>query len=222
MKYNFYTLILTDWSVIFREVSMSPRNDVSVERKDQILEAAKVSFAERGFSKTRMSDIAEKSGLSKGALYLYFESKDAIILSLLERVFEPELRDLKSLLADDRSAEDRLLIYVTRAAEDIQNMLDWMSLIYEFLVLAFRRETIKRFIRDFYKRNMELLEGLIQQGIDAGEFHVKNAQDTAIAVGSIIEGTIMLWIYDPDKIDIKKHIKSSTQLLLKGLRPPQE
>jgi AcrR family transcriptional regulator len=197
---------------------MSPRNDVSAERKDQILEAAKVSFAERGFSKTRMSDIAERSGLSKGALYLYFESKDAIIQSLLERVFEPELRDLKSLLNDDRSAEDRLLIYVTRAAEDIQDMLGWMSLIYEFLVLAFRRETIKKFIRNFYKRNMDLLEALIQQGIDAGEFQVNNAQETAIAVGSIIEGTIMLWMYDPDTIDLAKHIESSTQLLLRGLR----
>ena len=41
---------------------MSPRNDVSAERKEQILEAAKVSFTERGFSKTRMSDIAENPG----------------------------------------------------------------------------------------------------------------------------------------------------------------
>lgn len=197
---------------------MSPRNDVSAERKEQILEAAKVSFTERGFSKTRMSDIAEKSGLSKGALYLYFESKDAIILSLLEKVFESELQDLKSLLEDERSAEERLLIYVERGAEDIQNMLKWMPLIYEFLVLAFRRDSIKKFIRSFYKRNMDLLENLIQQGIDAGEFQASSAQDAAISVGSIIEGTIMLWMYNPDGIDIKNHIISSMQFLLEGLR----
>jgi AcrR family transcriptional regulator len=93
---------------------MSPRIDVSEERKAQILEAAKESFTERGFHKTRMSDIAEASGLSKGTLYWYFESKDAIILSLLERVFEPELQDLKSLLNDDQSAKERLLAYAER------------------------------------------------------------------------------------------------------------
>jgi AcrR family transcriptional regulator len=197
---------------------MSPRVDVSEERKAQILEAARKSFSKRGFHKTRMSDIAEESGLSKGALYLYFESKDAIILSLLQKVFEPELRDLNTLLADDRSAEEKLLIYAERGAEDIQNMLVWMPLLYEFLVLAFRRGNIKKFISTFYERNMKLLETLIQQGMDSGEFQANSAQDGAIAMGSIIEGTLMLWMYDPDKIDIKSHIMSNTQILLKGLR----
>ena len=111
-----------------------------------------------------------------------------------------------------------MLIYVERGAEDIQNMLKWMPLIYEFLVLAFRRDSIKKFIRSFYKRNMDLLENLIQQGIDAGEFQASSAQDAAISVGSIIEGTIMLWMYNPDGIDIKNHIISSMQFLLEGLR----
>lgn len=199
---------------------MSPRTDVSEERKTQILDAARDSFTERGFHNTRMADIAEASGLSKGALYWYFESKDAIILSLLKKVFEPELRDLQSLLDDDRSAEERLLSYTQRAAEDMQDMLKWMPLIYEFLVLAFRRDLIKKFISSFYKKNVELLESLIQQGIDSGEFQATSARDAAIAVGSIIEGTLMLWMYDPSEIDIQGHIMSNTQFLLQGLRSP--
>jgi AcrR family transcriptional regulator len=201
---------------------MSPRNDVSAERKAQILDAAKISFAERGFSKTRMADIAQRSGLSKGALYLYFESKDAIILSLLEKVFEPELRDLKSLLESDQSAQERLLIYANRAADDIQRMLDWMALTFEFIVLAFRREPIKKFINAIYKKNLALLEELIQQGIDAGEFELDQAQDAAIAVGAIIEGTIILWLYDPDGIEIRGHINRNISLLLKGMRSTKE
>jgi AcrR family transcriptional regulator len=197
---------------------MSPRIDVSEERKAQILEAAKESFTERGFHKTRMSDIAEASGLSKGTLYWYFESKDAIILSLLERVFEPELQDLKSLLNDDQSAKERLLAYAERGADDIIKMLNWMPLVYEFLVLAFRRDVIKTFISTFYQRNLDLLENLIQQGIDSGEFHSINAQEAAIAMGSIIEGTVMLWIYDPEGIDIKHHILSNAHLLLHGFQ----
>jgi len=197
---------------------MSPRADVSEERKTQILEAAKETFTKQGFHNTRMSDIAQKSGLSKGALYWYFDSKDAIILSLLEKVFEPELRDLKTLLEDERTAEERLLIYAERGAEDIQNMLKWMPLVYEFLVLAFRRDTIKKSISYFYKNNMALLENLIQQGMDAGEFQASSARNAAIAMGSIIEGTIMLWMYDPAEINITEHIMSNTRILLGGLR----
>ena len=201
---------------------MSPRMDVSAERKAQILEAAKETFTNRGFHNTRMSDIAKESGLSKGALYWYFESKDAIILSLLEKVFEPEIQDLNALLEDDRSAEERLLSYAERGADDIQAMLKWMPLIHEFLVLAFRRDSIKKFIRSFYKRNMDLLEDLIQQGMDSGEFQANSPQEAAIAMGSIIEGTIMLWMYDPEGIEIKIHILSNTQMLLNGLRSSQK
>jgi len=197
---------------------MSPRMDVSEERKSQILQAAKEIFTKRGFHNTRMSDIAQESGLSKGALYWYFDSKDAIILSLLKKVFEPEIEDLESLLEDDRSTEDRLLAYAEKGAEDILNMLKWMPLVYEFLVLAFRRKSIKKILSSFYKRNMDLLEKLIQQGMDSGEFQASSAQEAAIAMGAIIEGTIMLWMYDPEGIDIKGHILSSTQLLLSGLR----
>lgn len=200
---------------------MSPRADVSEERKAQILEAARKTFSERGFHNTRMSDIAEETGLSKGALYWYFESKDAIILSLLRKVFEPELQGFKALLEDDRSAEQRLMIYAERGAEDIQNMLAWMPLLYEFLVLAFRRGNIKKYISSFYQSNMNMLENLIQQGMDSGEFQATSAQDGAIAMGSIIEGTLMLWMYDPEKIDIKNQIIRNTQILLQGLRTPR-
>lgn len=200
---------------------MSPRTDVSEERKNQILEAARETFAERGFHKTRMADIAEASGLSKGALYWYFESKDAIILSLLDKVFEPELLDLRSLLGHDSSPEEKILVYAERAAEDIIKFLKWTPLVYEFMVLAFRRGKLKTIISTYYQSSKNLLENLFQQGFDSGDFQDCSAHEAAIAMGSIIEGTAMLWMYDPDGIDIKTQILSSTHILLRGLQAPE-
>ncbi len=197
---------------------MSPKQDVSEERKSQILDAAMETFTEKGFHKTRMSDIAESSGLSKGSLYWYFDSKDAIILKLIDRVFEFEIKDLTALLIDDRSAEERLYIYTERGGQDIIKMLKWMPLVYDFLALAFRQDTIKNAIQRYYKKNLDLLVALIQQGIDAGEFNPNSALEAAYTIGAIIEGTVMLWLYDPDQIDIQAHIKSSTELLLQGLK----
>ncbi len=197
---------------------MSPKQDVSEERKSQILDAAMETFTKKGFHKTRMSDIAESSGLSKGSLYWYFDSKDAIILKLIDRVFEFEIKDLTTLLTDDRSAEERLYIYAERAGQDIIKMLKWMPLVYDFLALAFRQDTIKNAIQRYYKKNLDLLVALIQQGMDAGEFNPGSAQEAAYAIGAIVEGTVMLWLYDPDQIDIQAHIKSSTKLLLRGLK----
>ena len=58
-------------------------------RVQQILDAALVEFAERGFSATRMDDIAARCGLSKGGLYAHFQSKDGIFEALLARSLAP-------------------------------------------------------------------------------------------------------------------------------------
>ncbi len=197
---------------------MAPKTDVSEERKHQILEAAKRAFSKRGIYKTRMSDIAESSGLSKGALYWYFDSKDAIILALLDKVFEPEIQELEALLDDPRTAEEKLMAYAERSGQDIIDMLRWMPLVYDFFALAFRQPAIKEAITRYYRKNLSLLEALIKQGIASGEFKTDSPLDTAITIGSVIEGTVMLWLYDPESIDIIQHIKSNTRLVLDGLR----
>jgi len=197
---------------------MSPKHDVSEERKSQILDAAMDTFSEMGFHKARMSDIAETSGLSKGSLYWYFDSKDSIILSLLDRVFVPEIKDFNILLKDPRSAESRLASYIERVSDDMVKMLKWMPLFYDFLALAFRQELVKKAISRYYKKQMEILVDLIQQGIDSGEFLVEDPEEAAIALGSILEGTVILWLYDPENIDVKHNLRTSANLLIQGLR----
>lgn len=196
---------------------MAPRADVSQKRKNQILDAAMEIFSKMGFHKARMSDIAESSGLSKGSLYWYFENKNDLIINLLARVFEPELKDLRNLLADPRPVGARLMAYAERSSDDMIKMLKWVPLVYDFIALAFRQETIKESIKSYYQQNMNILESLIQQGIDSGELVSENTRNAAVAIGSILEGTIVLWIYDPEQIDIKTHVRSNMQILLKGL-----
>ncbi|WP_321363218.1 TetR/AcrR family transcriptional regulator [uncultured Celeribacter sp.] len=54
-------------------------------RPDEILDAALDLFVEKGFDRTRVEDIATRAGVSKGAVYLYFSSKDAVIEALVDR-----------------------------------------------------------------------------------------------------------------------------------------
>ena len=53
-------------------------------RPDEILDAALAVFGEQGFAQARVEDIAKRAGLSKGAVYLYFPSKDAMLNALVE------------------------------------------------------------------------------------------------------------------------------------------
>ena len=197
---------------------MSPRPDVSEERKDQILDAASEVFVEKGVHEARMDDIVKESGLSKGTLYWYFKSKDEIVLSIFERMFSREFQELENLVDADGTAAERLLLYTESFVDDVSRMLRLMPLAYEFMAWAFRRKFVQDAFKLYVNKYMDILVPLIQQGIDAGEFRDIDPRSTAITFGAIFEGTILIWVYDKTLVDMRKHIREGVMLLLEGLK----
>lgn len=196
---------------------MSPRPDVSEERKVQILDAAKDVFVRLGLHKARVDDIAEEAGLSKGAVYLYFKSKDDIVLAILDRLFEREFLGLHDLIASEGPAAERLLQFNELLLLEVQEWLKLVPLAYEFLGLVFRQKIVQLGFRRYFRTYITSITQLIQQGIDSGEFIERNAKDVAIAIGAIFEGTILLWVYDPENVDVQKNIQSGMEIFLRGL-----
>lgn len=82
-------------------------------RPDEILDAALAVFTEKGFDAARVADIAARADISKGAVYLYFDSKEALLRGLIEREVAPvaqRLRGLADAGGDDPKATLRLVI----------------------------------------------------------------------------------------------------------------
>jgi AcrR family transcriptional regulator len=71
------------------------------ERQDHILKAALDAFSEHGFAATRLDDVAQRAGLAKGTLYLYFPDKEALFERVLQSVAAPALWRLAALAADE-------------------------------------------------------------------------------------------------------------------------
>ncbi len=197
---------------------MTPRPNVSEERTDQILSAATEVFAQKGFYKARMDDIAAQARLSKGTLYLYFKSKDAIILALLDRLFQPEMRQLAALHTAEGSASERLEQFVAIMIEDVTRWQRLVPVAYEFLGLIFRNKTVQQAFRRYLRAYLELLVPLIEDGIASGEFRAHDARQTALTLSALFEGSILLGVYDPESVDVARNIRSGMDLLLEGLR----
>ena len=66
------------------------------DQKDKIVDAAMQIFGKKGFYDTKMLDIAEKAGVSKGTIYLYFSSKDELYIETHERNFQRYLDMLEA------------------------------------------------------------------------------------------------------------------------------
>jgi AcrR family transcriptional regulator len=199
---------------------MSPRPDVSEERKQQILDAAEKVFTRKGLDEARMDDIAEGTGLSKGTLYLYFKSKDDLIIAILERIFQHTFEQLETRMGDELSAAEAIRQFAEEAGREYTSMLRIMPIAYEFLALAFRNKTVQKALKRYFNLYMEVLVPIIQRGIDSGEFRQVDAQEVALAAGAIFEGTVLLWVYDKSRVDVEHHIRSGIKLLLEGILAP--
>jgi len=196
---------------------MAPRPDVSDERKNQIVEAAMNVFSRLGFNKARMDDIANESGLSKGALYWYFKSKDEIIGAILGNMVNRELDELKQFIQTEGSASVRLHHVVEIVLQDMQHMKRWMPLLYELYALALRNIYTRNVFKEYFRNYTFVLASIIEQGIENGEIRPINAKDLAIAMAATLEGSLLVYVYDPEKVDFERNMQASLQFLLDGV-----
>lgn len=202
---------------------MSPRPNRSPERKQQILEAAIAVFARLGFRAARMDDVAEQAGLSKGALYLYYKSKDAIIAALLQYLFTQEFRHLQVLVESESTepVSEHLLVLTRQMASMLQWMGRLMPIAFEFYAIAGRDHTVRQFLKGYFADYRHLLTRLIERGITRREFRDIDAEATAITLTALFEGLALLFFVDPEATRWTEQAETSVRLLLSGLqRPP--
>jgi AcrR family transcriptional regulator len=195
-----------------------PRPDVSEERRGQILDAATAVFAERGFHEARMDDIAEKSGLSKGALYLYYKSKDAIIAALMRQFFKLGMRDLHKLREQEGTVAERLIAYSRHLAGEMRRMTAVVSLAWEFYAIAARQQVVREYLKVYFAEYRTALVELVQDGIDRGELRAGNATEIATTLTGLYEGLALLAVVDASAADWAEQVEASVRLLLAGLR----
>lgn len=195
-----------------------PRPDVSEERKEQILNAAAIVFSQQGFANARMDDIVEKSGLSKGALYWYFKSKDEIILALMHRFFDQDLAGLDHLLEMNLSARETLLQYIDALVTEFDQVKDLAPLIYDYYSSATRDEEKQAFFRAYFRQYRTLMHDIIQRGIKANEFKSTDLDTFALTLTAIFEGLLLLYTIDESPVDLKQQLKRSVSLLLDSIQ----
>jgi AcrR family transcriptional regulator len=198
---------------------MSPRPDVSEERKNQILDAAITVFARLGFHQSRMDDIAGQAGLSKGALYLYYKSKDAIVAALLQYFFTQEFKRLQTLVEADQegSVAEQVMALTRQLAQAMQWMSKVMPIAFEFYAIAGRNKEVQQFLRQYYQDYCAVLARLITRGIEQGEFRAVDAQAAATTLVALYEGQALLFFVDQGAHQWSEQIEMSTRLLLEGL-----
>jgi AcrR family transcriptional regulator len=203
---------------------MSPRSEVAEKRTAQIIEAAIAVFAEKGFDGATMEDIADVVGINKATVYLYFDSKDALIQAIAETIFAQEVADLRAIVDAPGSAAERLAAYYQALIADEAQVLPLMPILYEFYALGLRRADVRAVISSFIKQITHLLSTIILDGIAGGEIAPFDVRKAARAFDALMSGTILHWVYAPDETEINEQLRYGVNLVLEGLelKHPQQ
>lgn len=193
--------------------------ELAEERRNQILEAALAVFAREGLHDARMEDIAKKAGLSKGALYLYYNSKDAVIEALLRSLITLELRGLRPVFTGDGPVGERLLRITRVFTEEFARFLIAQPLMFEFYALAARRRSLRDFLTAALDEYRSQLAALIRQGIERDEFRATvNPDEAAMALIALYEGIALIATMTSQAAWWREYAEGSVRLLLAGLR----
>jgi len=167
-----------------------------------------------------MDDIAGQAGLSKGALYLYYKSKDAIISALLKHFFTQELKHLQDFVVTERPepVTEQIMLLTRKMVEAMEWMGRLMPIAFEFYALAGRDKDVRQFLNEYYLTYRGDLARLIERGIARGEFRTVDANSLAITLTALFEGIALLYFIDPHGLQWDAQIEMSVQTLLAGIR----
>lgn len=161
------------------------------DRRAEILSAAVTCFAGKGYYETTMDDVVRESGLSKGALYWYFDSKRALFRALLEEWFAEILSHMQAPLSSDLPANTKLeaLVQSLKSAAALKPELFRAQL--EFFALSMRDDDIKSWLAENYSGQHEFIEALLEQGIASGVFRPVPVAETARLIMGYLDGVFL-------------------------------
>jgi len=203
------------------ETQAEPRRRRKAERPQEIIEAAFAEFSRNGYATTTLDQIAERAGVTKGTIYVYFESKEHLFISMVREFTKPTMETMQDMFkTHDGSTADLL-----RAQ---------FSFIYEHLVEDRRRREVVRMLiaeatrfpeladryhAEILRPCLDMLRQAIQRGVDRGE--IRNSaivEQPQVVIGPIALVDVWMMLFDyRQPLDLKAYFNAHLDMVLNGV-----
>src|ERR1700747_471860 len=149
-------------------------------RPDEILSAALEVFSDRGFAATKLEDVARRAGVTKGTIYLYFDSKEALFKALIRETIVPVIAQGEALAQSFTGSARELFEQLVREYWRLVGETALLNIPKLIMAEAGNFPQLARFYyEEVVTRGHRLMAGVIQRGIKAGEFRPVNVMVAA-------------------------------------------
>lgn len=201
------------------QVGKLTRAEQKAQRPLQILDAAFEEFTKKGFTATRVEDIADRTGVTKGTVYVYFETKEKLFEAMIEHIstpFRSDFRDFPEQSADPVKELEAFLSFLFDYLVDDRKMRELFRLVVaegpKFPELVDRHHEM--FTEPIFNR----IGAILQDGVSQRKFKA-NPDELAKIVFSPVAGTLVFRMIFDDRrtVDRKTVLATHLDLILRGL-----
>lgn len=188
-----------------------------LETQARILAAAADCFTHAGYDATGVAEICTRAGVSKGAFYHHFASKQAVFLAL----FNAWIADLEAVMQGARTPDKSEPEQLVALAGMVQQVLDaatgQLPIFLEFWRQATKEPDVWQVTIEPYRRFRTAFAALVNEGVAAGSLRPVNPELAAHVLVSLGVGLALQGVLDPDGAEWRGAADQAIQLLLTGL-----
>ena len=203
------------------ETRRETRRRRKAERPQEIIEAAFCEFSRNGYAMTTLERIAERAGVTKGTIYVYFENKEHLFISMVREFTKAAHENVQEL-------------YETHDGSTAELLRAQFRLIYQHLVNDKRRrevvrmliaessrfpELADRYYDEILRPCLDMLKQVIRRGVERGEIRqsaVIDSPQVVIAPIALVDLWLMMFD-DRQPLDLKVYFDAHLALMLNGL-----
>jgi AcrR family transcriptional regulator len=203
------------------ETRPETRRRRKAERPQEILEAAFAEFSRNGYAVTTLDQIAERAGVTKGTIYVYFENKEHLFISMVHEFTKAAYDTVQGMYeTHDGSTADLLRAHFSFIYQHIVEDRRRREVVRMLIAEAPRfPELADRYHQEILRPCLDMLRQAIQRGMDRGEFRRSSIIDTPQVIIAPI-ALVDLWMMmfdDRQPLDLKAYFNAHLDLVLNGL-----
>lgn len=160
----------------------------SLQKKKYILETARKVFMEKGYKNVTMKDIVEACDISRGGLYLYFNSTAEIFREVLHMESEEADDVFSDSIREDATATEILALFLKEQKKELLSKKDNLAIAtYEYY---FGEDVPKKdnILKRQFDSAVKIIEKLIETGVENGEFYCEDCRSAARNIMFLLEG----------------------------------
>ncbi|WP_410768900.1 TetR family transcriptional regulator [Fontibacillus sp. BL9] len=192
------------------------------DTRTRILEAAAKTFAEQGYTTTSLDKVAAEAGLTKGAVYWHFSSKQDLFLAIMERNLSQQVQQLPvqiENLLEAANPEAALTVWLQSQFDCLESGDGGSILFFEF-VTSSREPEIREKLQAMYGKSLEALGAFLlqmqQKGYIAEDL---DPQSLGIMVDALLKGVVIEWMIDPVRCQPGRLLQTMAKVLWQGMAP---